>query len=402
MFCMQVSKLAEIQSPGKGMRSIHRLHVLFNSPPPWLTLLVGVILGGVLTSTFTFRLWWCSSYSDTVRYERETMRFVQFRDQIQDLSNSALSNGSLPLGDCMCGTELQRLRDSLQPISKAPILEPSERPSIRPLNRPNSEFEDLYIPLRTHRTTNKTKIAKFLDPKANDLPALNSTGSSSKEPLQYLGHEFHLRKQFLVAVVTSGTHLHTASMVYDTWGADVPQILFFVGKDCCNASSPYARGLPLVRLPNVPDLPINSVAKYFSMIKYISDNYGNEFQWYLLANDNLYVRTARLTNLLKQLNPSENIYLGRAARGKDEDIKKLSLLPHEYYCLGSSGVVLSHRLLHSITPNLELCLNAALAGKGQGSSDHPDVELGRCISRHIGVQCSKAAQVNDISLREGV
>ena len=393
-----------IQVSGQTMRFSRRLHVLFNSPPPWLTLLVGVVLGGVLTSTFTFRLWWCS-YSETTRFERESMRFVQFRDQIRDLSNSPLTNGSFPSSECVCGAELQRLRNSLPlAVSNAPILEPSEKPSIQALNRPSnfdSEFEDLYVPLKVQRTSNKTQIIRFLHPKVNELPTSSKSTSSDndEESVQYLGHEFHLRKQLLVSVVTSSTHLQTASTVYDTWGAEVPQILFFVGKNCCNVSTnPHIRGMPLVRLPNVQDLPINSIAKHFSVIKYISDNYGSQFQWFLLANDNLYVRAARLTSLLKQLDPSENIYLGRGARGKDKDAKKLSLLPHELYCLGSSGVVLSHRLLQTLVPHLQLCLNAAVSGKGQGSSGHPDVELGRCISRHIGVQCSRAAQVSTITI----
>ena len=388
-----------IQLSEKTMRFLRRLHVLFVSPPPWLTLLVGVVLGGVLTSTFTFRLWWCS-YNDTARFERETMRFVQFRGQIRELSNSPLTNGSFPSSECLCGAELQRLQNSLSPgISKSPILEPSERPSIQTQNRgtnSDSDFVDLYVPLNINRTSSKTQIARFLHPKVNELPTSSKiTSSDDEDPLQYLGHEFQLRKQLLVAVVTSSAHLRTASTVYDTWGAEVPQILFFVGRNCCNSTNSYVRGMPLVRLPNVADLPVNSVAKHFSVVKYISDNYGTQFQWFLLTNDNLYVRTARMANLLKQLDPSENIYLGRAARGKDKDAKKLSLLPHELYCLGSSGVVLSHRLLQTLTPHLELCLNAVMSGKGQGSSGHPDVELGRCISRHIGVQCSKAAQVSE-------
>ncbi len=307
------------------------------------------------------------------------MQFVRFRNL---LTNSPLTNGSFSPSECVCGAELQKFRNFLLPaISKAPGLESSESLSIQTLNRGSNfdnDFEDL-------------------DPKINNLPTRSSksTSSDDEETLQYLGHEFQVRKQLLVAVVTSSTHLQTASMVYNTWGAEVPQILFFVGKNCCNVSTnPYIREMPLIRLPNVPDLPINSVAKHFSVIKYISDNYGSRFQWFLLANDNLYARAARLASLLKQLDPSEDIYLGRGARGKDKDARKLSLLPHELYCLGSSGVVLSQRLLQRLVPHLELCLNAAVSGKGQDSSGHPDVKLGRCISLHIGVQCSRAAQVS--------
>lgn len=366
------------------MRLLHRL---FFSPPPWLTLLVGIVLGGVLTSTFTFRLWWCS-YSD-LRYEREAMRLVPFRERVPDLTNLALTNGikphlSLASDKCVCGAELKRLQDSLPPVSRAAILEPSVRPSINILTNPDKE--DQFVPLRLKRTANETQISNYLHPKSKML-------NESKESVQYLSHEFHMRKQLFVAVVTSGNHLESASTVYDTWGVEANQVVFFVGKDC-NASNPHLRGLPLVRLPNIPDLPMNSVAKSFSVIKYINDNYLNDFQWFLLVSDNVYVRTTRLGSLLKQLDPAEEIYLGRAARGKEDDLKKLSLLPHERYCLGSSGVVLSHGLLQAVSPKLEFCLNALLSGQGgQGTSNHADVELGRCISRHVGVQCSQATQV---------
>lgn len=383
------------------MRLLHRLSQVFVTPPPWLTLLVGVILGGVLTSTFTFRLWWCS-YGD-MKFERETMRFVQFREHVRDLPNLALTDRVLlqpsqsMSSDCLCGSELKRLQDSIPAVSKSAILEPSEKPSMKLLTRPSEE--DQFIPLKIHRTANETKISNFLDLSRVKELQKNLSNASNKESVQYLSYEFHMRKQVLVAVITSGNHLQRASTVYDTWGKDASQIIFFVGRDC-NATSPYARGLPLVRLPDVPDLPVNSVEKTFSAIKYISDNYLDQFQWFLLANDNLYVRIDRVHSLLRQLNPSEKIFLGRAARGKEEDVHKLSLLPHEHYCLGSSGVALSYGLLQAMSYNLEFCLNAILSSfeRGrQGSSNHADVELGRCVSRHVGVQCSQAAQVMDSS-----
>ena len=317
------------------------------------------------------------------------MRFVQFRERVPDLSNLVLTKGINPHlssthDNCVCGAELKRLQDSLPPASKAAILEPSVRPSINILTNPDKV--DQFIPLRLKRTDNDTQVSYYLNPKAKEL-------NTSKESIQYLNHEFHMRKQLLVAVVTSGSHLQSASTLYDTWGAEATQIIFFVGKDC-NASDPHLRGLPLVRIPNIPDLPVNSVGKSFSVIKYISDNYLNDFQWFLLVSDNVYVRTSRLGSLLRQLDPSEEIYLGRAARGKEDDAQKLSLLPHERYCLGSSGVVLSYGLLQAVSPKLEFCVNAVQSEKGgQGTSSHADVELGRCISRHVGVQCSRAAQV---------
>ena len=330
------------------MRLLRRICLLFTSPPPWLTLLVGVVMGGVLTSTFTFSLWWC------------------------DLPASSRSH-------------LVPLRTLRSAVDEEKMEEEITLPPVEIVTYQNSPSKDLHT------------VQSLISSKYSTQPfSVEETLTNS--PL-YLSHEFRFRKRLLVAVVTSGTHLPSASALYDTWGAEASQVLFFVGKDC-NSSSPYLRGLPLVRLADVPDIPTNSIAKTFAAIKYINDNYVNDFRWFLLANDKLYVHTSRLGTLLDQLDSSEMIYLGRAARGKEEDAQKLSLLPHERYCLGSSGVVLSYKLLEALSSNLALCLSAVVSASkngGGGFSSHADVEVGRCISRQLGVQCSRALQVRSVS-----
>ena len=59
--------------------------------------------------------------------------------------------------------------------------------------------------------------------------------------------------------------------------------------------------------------------------------------------------------------------------------------------MGGPGVVLSQAALKALYPHLDKCLGAV--EKHNMDSSQPqwyneDVELGRCISRNIGVQCS--------------
>lgn len=233
-------------------------------------------------------------------------------------------------------------------------------------------------------------------------PGERKQTSETVRILNYLSQEYQLKEKLLIAVITSEDHLKMADSVYDTWGAFAKQLIFFVGREC-NVSNPTATGLPLVRLPAVRDTPVNSVEKLFSALEYIANNYLDDFHWVLIANDNMYVRISKLEDLLMKLDSSSYVYLGRPGNGRSADSEKLSLLAHERYCLGSSGVVMSAGLLKALTPHLPLCLSAAVSqtgsGGGAGGWVWPDVELGRCVSRMVGVQCSQSQEVSKIVVR---
>lgn len=49
--------------------------------------------------------------------------------------------------------------------------------------------------------------------------------------------------------------------------------------------------------------------------------------------------------------------------------------------MGGPGVVLSRETLALVAPHLESCLGSLM-------TTHEDVELGRCIKRHLGVSCT--------------
>ena len=174
-----------------------------------------------------------------------------------------------------------------------------------------------------------------------------------------------------------------ANAVYDTWGQSANQIAFFVGEDC-DVTVPVATGLPLVKVPGVKDSQENSVTKTFQVLEYLSEHYLLRSKWFLLVTDDAYIRLDRLETLLNRLDHSSLVYLGHPSTGRLED--KLSLLAHERYCLGGTGVVLSNGLLTALTGHLGACLSGSV-------SAWADVELGRCVSRMTGTQCSSSAEV---------
>ena len=352
-----------------------------------LTFFIGLVLGGLLTCTLTIKFWWCSY--DTVQVDRDILNIVQInehfhaRRKFQSVLPSVDPQAGSGNGDCICGSEIESLRQQhCNPSPFSPVIDPSIRPSSSVVSKPT---EESFQPLRVLRNVDKSNYSAFLHPATSA-----SNSPSQQSSAQYLSREFTLKHKLLVAVITCENHMKSASAVYDTWGFDVSQVLFFVG-DECNTSIPAARGLPLVRLPTIPDNPCNSVTKTFSVLKYLLDNnYTDSYHWFMLAVDDMYLRVERLESLLVKLDSSAMIYLGRAANGREED--NLSLLSNEFYCLGSTGIILSEGLLKKLGVNLEYCFSAV------NSEDqwliHPDVEVGRCISRKVKVQCSQSAEVS--------
>lgn len=84
-------------------------------------------------------------------------------------------------------------------------------------------------------------------------------------------------------------------------------------------------------------------------------------------------------------------------KGRVEDQKRLGLLPHEAYCMGGPGFVLSFTALKQLSPYMNVCLQAI---EEHNLQDHEhlwmaeDVEFGRCMSRTLGVQCSLSKEVS--------
>ncbi len=249
----------------------------------------------------------------------------------------------------------------------------------------------------TTSTTQHNEATKGLN---NKLNIVNSTYFSPPTPevrghehLKRLSEEYTVRTTLTVAVLTNQDHLKMANAVYDTWGQSSNQIAFFVGEDC-DVTVPMATGLPLVKIPGVKDAQVNSVTKTFQVLQYLSDNYLQSSEWFLLVTDNVYIRLHKLETLLESMDSSALVYMGRSGNGRLEDTDKLSLLPHERYCVGRTGVVLSGRLLAALTDHLEACLSGALSvGSGGVGGAWADVELGRCVSRTTGTQCSSSTEV---------
>ena len=172
-----------------------------------------------------------------------------------------------------------------------------------------------------------------------------------------LEEEYIFKELLFVAVLTEQRYLPTrAKSLYETWGKEVDQLVFFVGEDC-NISAELSY-LPIVKLAGIHDHVYPPLKKTFAVMNYMYQHYIHHFNWFVRADDDMYLRVDKLKAVLSHIYPHNNVYLGRPGTGRKEDLERLLLLPHEKYCMGGPGIILSTGALSNLGPHLSNCLEA--------------------------------------------
>lgn len=224
------------------------------------------------------------------------------------------------------------------------------------------------------------------------IPALRSTPKTSARNMPWLRDDERINSStsnlVFVGVMTAQKYLDTrAKAVYETWGKELPgKIVFFSSESSTVPEN--CPDLPLVPLPRVDDT-YPPQKKSFMMLQYMWSNFGDRFEWFLRADDDVYVRTDRLETLLRSVDSRRAMYIGQAGRGNSEEFGLLSLEYDENFCMGGPGVVLSRETLRRIVPHIKYCLRHLY-------TTHEDVELGRCVKKYAGIPCTWSYEMQSI------
>lgn len=191
-----------------------------------------------------------------------------------------------------------------------------------------------------------------------------------------------------VGVMSAQKYLENrAKAVYETWGKQVPGKIAFFASEFSTVPE-NCPDLPLVPLPRVDD-SYPPQKKSFLMLQYMWNNFGEKFEWFLRADDDVYVRTDRLEKLLRSVDSRRAMYIGQAGRGNSEEFGLLSLEYDENFCMGGPGVIISRETLRRIVPHIKNCLKNLY-------TTHEDVELGRCVKKYAGIPCTWSYEVSAV------
>ncbi|BES87226.1 Chondroitin [Nesidiocoris tenuis] len=196
-----------------------------------------------------------------------------------------------------------------------------------------------------------------------------------------------------VGVMTAQKYLDTrATAVYRTWGRKIPgKIMFFSSEG--SAVPQNEPNLPLVALPDVDD-SYPPQKKSFLMLKHMWDNYGRQYEWFLRADDDVYIRPDKIESFLRTVDSRRPLFIGQAGRGNQEEFGLLSLEYDENFCMGGPGVIMSRSTLSKVAQHVGYCLKNLY-------TTHEDVELGRCVQKFAGISCTWSYEMQTIFYHNG-
>ncbi|XP_038257121.1 chondroitin sulfate synthase 3 [Dermochelys coriacea] len=190
------------------------------------------------------------------------------------------------------------------------------------------------------------------------------------------------RNFLYVGVMTAQKYLGSRAVAAQrTWARFIPgRVEFFSSQgSAAPLAGPGLPPLPVVALPGVDD-SYPPQKKSFMMIKYMHDHYLDKYEWFMRADDDVYIKGEKLEEFLRSLNSSKPLYLGQTGLGNIEELGKLGLEPGENFCMGGPGMIFSREVLKRMVPHISECLREMY-------TTHEDVEVGRCVRRFGGTQC---------------
>ena len=209
-------------------------------------------------------------------------------------------------------------------------------------------------------------------------PRVNSDNNHKLARPNAIRDEFEAKGFLFIAVMSSSKYISTrARGVWETWGKEVPgRLAFFTGR--INKTDDI-KDLPIIEL-DVPDDVYPPQTKSFKMIEYVAKHFVDKYEWFIRADDDVYLRPNKLRRYLLRLDSSDDLVIGQPGTGKKEEIGKLGLGKDDNFCLGGPGIMMTSSVLRKVGPNIVVCLN-------QTASYHEDVEIGRCLRQFGGVMC---------------
>ncbi|ESP05353.1 hypothetical protein LOTGIDRAFT_152198 [Lottia gigantea] len=171
---------------------------------------------------------------------------------------------------------------------------------------------------------------------------------------------------------------------FRTWVNSINgKVMFFSSE---GSKSKY--GVPVVPLPGVDD-SYPPQKKSFMMLKYMHDHFIENYEWFVRADDDVFIKGDKLEKFLRSINSSKPQFIGQAGVGKQEELGMLSLTATENFCMGGPGMIFSRETLRRMAPYVGDCLANLY-------TTHEDVEIGRCVRKYAGIQCTWAYEMQHI------
>lgn len=240
---------------------------------------------------------------------------------------------------------------------------------------------------------------------------------------RYYSSELGIREKIFIGVITTQDNINTlATAINRTTAHLVNKIKFFINAD--NVKSNYK----LKNIVGFTDTREN--LRPFHVIKYIADNYLDDYDYFLIIQDNVYVDARKLKSMLYHMSITFDLYMGATAEssyssygvnnngGRDGGIAaaltgklnghhgdnddtiggvggdgagsndEFRMLSDRNYCDLNAGILLSSSVIRKMRNNLDWCVR-------NGITNVHSINIGRCVKYSSNLPgCQEQFQVS--------
>ena len=133
----------------------------------------------------------------------------------------------------------------------------------------------------------------------------------------------------LIGILTAKQFLNTRVMaINETWAETIHgKVLFFSGE---NSTLEINRYQSLISLPGVTDA-YPPQKKSSMVLKYMHDFHLDQYEWFILADDDVYIVGDKLANFLASVNSSKVFYIDHSEQETKNEKGKLGLFENILY-----------------------------------------------------------------------
>lgn len=202
---------------------------------------------------------------------------------------------------------------------------------------------------------------------------------------RYYSSELGIREKLFVGVLTHQHRINTLATAFNrTTAHHVDRIKYFI-----NAADNVRANFKLKNIVGFTDA--RDHLKPFHILKYIADNYLDDYDFFLLATDTTYVNARRLLQQLNHISISFDVYIGHKRDANDDivdsDERSRMMDIERDYCDLTAGIILSSSLVRKIRSNLDWCVRNA-------ATNSDSLNIGRCIKYSSKISgCQQEFQV---------
>lgn len=205
---------------------------------------------------------------------------------------------------------------------------------------------------------------------------------------RYYSSELGIREKLFLGVMTTQNNINTLATAFNRTAAHLTEkIKYFI-----NAADNVRTNFQLKNIVGFTDA--RDHLKPFHILKYIADNYLDEYDFFLLTTDNTYVNVPKLIEKLNHISISFDVYIGQtrdATEMVDSDERNRMENINRGYCDLNAGIVLSSGLIRKIRANLDWCVRNA-------ATNFDSLNIGRCVKYSSKItSCQQSFQVNKIN-----